>query len=88
MKLHLSTIQGLMIPPPENGDKPVTFFFDRVPRMCLQRAGRIIPTARDNMERELQDLSQSATKTATGRAMVMVQLGSVALGGLLTVVGG
>ena len=27
MELHLSTIQGLMIPPPEkNGDKPVTFF--------------------------------------------------------------
>ena len=27
--------------------------------MCLQRAGRIIPTARDNIERELKDLSQA-----------------------------
>lgn len=60
MDPHLLTIQGLMIPSPKRMEiSRLLFFFDRGPWMCFQRAGRIIPTARDNIERELKDLSQA-----------------------------
>ena len=69
MELRLSTIQGLMIPSPKkNGDKPVTFLLR--PRAAdASPAGRsFIPTARDNIERELQDLGQARVCSSYSRS--------------------